>query len=109
MMNLINVEIDEVSVMMKNEWSSNVRKKLISQIEGKLSSAGSKSRFIMKFGQKPYLTSFNKAITKVILNLRLNMLEIRDNFKNSGTENVCPMCLDEKDSTEHFVGVRFVW
>ena len=57
----------------------------------------------MKFGQKPYLTSFNKAITKVILNLRLNMLEIRDNFKNSGTENVCPMCLDEKDSTEHLL------
>ena len=41
MMNQIEVEIDDVSVMTKNEWSSNVRKKLISQIEGKLSSAGS--------------------------------------------------------------------
>ena len=49
------------------------------------------------------LVILDKQKVNTLLNFRLNMIELKENFKNAKLSNKCPFCQDEKDNTEHFL------
>ena len=77
------------------------RERIVDRIEQRLLVAGTKSRFIRKFGQKSYITDLDKVNVRKVLYFRLNMVELKENFKGKNGDGLCPMCNSELDTSEH--------
>ena len=64
-----------------------------------------KLRFCSTFSRKKYTTkgSINFDTAKSIMKLRLNMLEVKNNYKGTARNDTCDLCA-EIDTTEHLFG-----
>ena len=62
-----------------------------------------KLRFLSNFGRKRYteMGRYDFNITKNIMKLRLNMIEVKCNYKGQNNGEVCGLCGVERDTTEH--------
>ena len=62
-----------------------------------------KLRFCSNFKRKSYTLTGNLSFNdiKSIMKLRLNMLELKSNYKGNNKNETCDLCKTEKDTTEH--------
>ena len=61
-----------------------------------------KLRFVKEFKAKSYINDLTLNDFKIMMNLRLNMVEVKANFKGNFKNNLlCPLCEVEIDTTEH--------
>ena len=81
-----------------------IEKEVMEKVKGM-----TKTRFLTKFGRHDYLKTCNMATSKEIMKIRLNMVEIGENFrgKYAGTLrngiSWCLACGDEAETTEHVI------
>ena len=62
-----------------------------------------KLRFTRKFKRQEYVQTCSMAKVKKIMNLRLNMTELKANFRGKYNDNLCPACGIEEETTEHVI------
>ena len=61
-----------------------------------------KLRYLKDFAQKPYVSDLNLTDFTTILKLRLNMTQVKCNYKKHFIENLlCELCKEKLDTTEH--------
>ena len=79
-----------------------IQKRLERRIEQE-SKEKTKLRFCGGFSRKKYLMKGNmsKNMVKGILKTRLNMLELNCNYKSDSRSEMCDLCKQERDTTEH--------
>ena len=66
-----------------------------------LSQQRTKLRFCNDIKRKIYLTSLSFQEAQLIMKTRLNMLEVKCNYKGSFNDLSCNLCKCESDTTEH--------
>ena len=62
-----------------------------------------KLRFTRSFKRQEYVKVCSMAKVKKIMNLRLNMTELKANFRGKYDDNLCPACGMEEETTEHVI------
>ena len=69
----------------------------------KYASNKTKLRFIKenKISEKIYISKLNQKLVKIIMSLRLNMMEIKENDHARYGDPICPLCHLETDTGEH--------
>ena len=60
-----------------------------------------KLRFTKRFARQEYLNECKMEEVKKIMKLRLNMVELKANFKGKYSDTLCPACKMEEETTEH--------
>ena len=61
-----------------------------------------KLRFCTNFNRKSYFNQYPIDKVNIILKLKLNMLELKSNFKSQfNNNNTCNLCETHEDTTEH--------
>ncbi|XP_066934534.1 uncharacterized protein [Clytia hemisphaerica] len=96
-------EIDTTSVkdISKNEWKKRIRKAITKSIENEEWTKRTKSRNSKGFERKKYLDETDKATMRNILSMKVNMIEVKMNYKGKYRDIKCPICKTEDDTTEH--------
>jgi hypothetical protein len=99
----VNVDFEEVMNYTKNEWKKYINKAINKRISKELEETGTKGRFMDGTNRrKRYIDSGNVKTTTGIMRIRLNMVEVKCNYKGKYKGNLtCPMCKIENDTTEH--------
>ena len=87
---------------LKNILKSRINKRLDMFIK-KEAKTKTKLRFCSDFKRKKYTKkgNINFSDAKCIMKLRLNMTELRSNYKGSSESDICGLCKDKNDTTEH--------
>ena len=63
-----------------------------------------KLRFIKEYSQKQYITELDFKRCKMMMEIRLNMIEIKCNYEGIFKDNLkCEMCKLGNDTTEHLL------
>ena len=88
--------------MTKNEWKKSIKKLIETKVENEDWRKRTKSRFVTDMKRENYVDETDKMTMRNIMKIRLNMLELKANFKgNHKTNTKCPACKVSEDSTEH--------
>jgi len=101
----VNDKLKEVTNESKRIWKKRIEqavdeKRLIEFNEHK----GSKSRLLTNLKREKYIHELPKNEVTDILNIRLNMTDLKDNYRNSNlTTQSCPFCNENKHTTEHVI------
>ena len=109
--NTYGLNVVELKKMSKNQLKTDIKRKIKSAIEKELQEQRSKTklRFCTEFGQKRYLSSLNHKDAILMIKTRLNMLELKGNFKNKYTEGLtCELCDEADDDTEHLFECKYI-
>ena len=91
----------------KSRWKKEVKEKIGADVERIMVTEKSerrKMRFLQKRGVDTYLQKIYNEEARMGIKIRLNMVEWIDD--NLGQESVCPLCREEKDTTEHVFACR---
>ena len=100
-----NIIITEVPTMTKREIKKKVKEKIkceVNRIIEEEINEKTKLRFIKEFGLNPYLEELELYESKIIMKIRLNMIETKCNYKGNYKNNLlCELCKKENDTTEH--------
>ena len=104
----INIKKEVIQKYKKSEWKKHVKEKITKKIEEDLQKqyeSKTKLRFLKgkQFQQEQYFKVANAAQCKLIMEIRLNMLDLKMNFKGMYDDTVCTGCFAEEESTEHFL------
>jgi hypothetical protein len=98
----IRLSEDQVKGKLKSEWKKEVKERVQEKVTKDLEEKkkeGKKLRFLRVKGHETYLNDVHNDDARMAIKIRLNMLEwIEGNF---GKETKCPLCKQEKDTTEH--------
>ena len=91
---------------LKSEWKQEIKKKLVAAIEKEFSSETeqkTKLRFQRgkSFGAEEYVEQCDANTCQRIMNLRLNMVQCKANYKNMYTDLLCVVCNEQIETTEH--------
>jgi hypothetical protein len=101
-LNMVSEE-ERIMEMLKSEWKKVVKEKIEiavrEEVEGKLNMT--KLRFIKDAQQKEYLKECRMEEVKKIMQVRLNMTELKPNFIGEYRDRTCPACEREEETTEH--------
>ena len=62
-----------------------------------------KLRFVEDTEMKDYVRECRMDVVKEIMKIRLNMTELKPNFRGKYLDRLCPACHEEEESTEHVV------
>ena len=65
-----------------------------------------KLRFLQKFEKQEYIRSCKMEEVKKIMKVRLNMVELKANFRGKYEDTTCPACNEEEETTEHDIRCR---
>ena len=102
----------KICELKKSGWKKMVKEGLQKIIESEVMEkvkGMTKTRFLTKFGGHDYLKTCNMATSKEIMKIRLNMVEIGENFRGKDTSAVkngiswCLACGEEAETTEHVI------
>ena len=107
-MNIIQLETDteKIEKISKSNWKEMVKDRIEKVIEEEVElKAGetTKMRFIKKFEKQKYIKECNMATVKEIMKIRLNMVEVGENFRGKDGLEYCAACSKEKETTEHVI------
>ena len=101
--NEFEIEGRNVNDQTRSEWKREVTKRISERMNEQMKECTkTKSRFLKTWGRKGYITKLRVDEAKRVLETRLNMLPIAENFKgtNDITTTRCEKC-NEKLTTEH--------
>lgn len=62
-----------------------------------------KLRFTKTTGRQKYLDVCKREQVRKIMKMRLNMIELKSNFKGKYDNTICPACEKEEETTEHVI------
>ena len=85
---------------LKNLVKKKINQELDNEIR-KLAKEKTKYRFCTQRGKKEYLEKVGFTEARLMMKVRLNMIEVRSNYKNQYQDLRCSLCKVETDSTEH--------
>ena len=105
---------------LKSGWKREVKNKIRKETEKIIRAKceeSTKSRTVLggAYEVKEYYRTLPIKVSKEGLKYRLHMVNIPMNFKNSWSDLSCPLCMEERGSTEHFFtctrteSLRAVW
>ena len=102
----INTNIQSIKNKTKSTWKQEVKKKLQKAIEKKYreeTASKTKLRFQRDktFGKEEYIEKCDAGMCQKIMNLRLNMVDCKMNFKNANEDTNCLTCNHSEETTEH--------
>ena len=98
------LEIEEIPTYnkqaLKREIKDKIRNKIKESIEEKRIEM-KKLRFINGNGRQEYIGKLDTKTAVELMKVRLNMADLKANFRNKGKEPWCSLCLSQEDTTEH--------
>ena len=95
------IDTTKVKEMTKNTWKKMIRKAITERVQNEEWTKQTKSRNCKVFGRKKYLDETDKGTMRNILRMRLNMIEVKMNYKGKYNDMKCPICKKEDDTMEH--------
>ena len=109
----IDLKVDTVNKQKKPTFKKNIKEKINKALHNWLkeeSNQKTKLRFLREeeYTEKEYLKKCNFQKCKSIMRLRLNMLDVKANFKNGHEEIMCTACRTHEDTTEHLVQCKIM-
>ena len=99
-----NISIQEVRNMSKMALKKEIKIRINDCVEKEIEEKKKvmkKLRFIEGFNKNQYLKTLGTKDAITILKTRLNMLDIKANFRGKYRDETCDLCETEEDSTEH--------
>ena len=101
-----NIDLDPNETS-KSIWKKHIKDKIKKQNTKEVTEnckEKTKARFVKndQYKLKSYLSEVPLKDAKQILKVRLNMIKIPGNYKNSGQSVICPLCKEDEGSTEHY-------
>ena len=109
--NKYNLGVQLIKCMKKGKLKKLLKERIRKRLERKLeieSREKTKLRFCGGFSRKKYIMKGNmsKNMIKAIMKTRLNMLELTCNYKGKNRSEICALCKDGRDTTEHIFECR---
>ena len=104
-----NFILDNIRTMNKIEFKKEVKKRINNHIEQELEEKKKvmkKLRFIDGVRNNQYLKDLRTQEALIILKTRVNMLDLKANFRGKYSNELCELCKSEEDSTEHLFSCR---
>ena len=99
---IYNIELEKVKTTSKGEWKKTIKGAINKTVEKGKWRENTKSRFVKSCKREKYVDETNKDEMTGIMKLRLNMIDLRMNYKGKYPENTrCPVCKSSDDTTEH--------
>jgi hypothetical protein len=102
----IETNVEEVELSSKSVWKAKVKNQILEKIQTEIeekTSTMSKLRFVEQFEKKEYIKQCNMSVVKRIMKMRLNMTEVKRNFRGKYNDMLCPACGIEEETTEHVI------
>ena len=104
----INTSVQSLKNKKKSVWKQEVKKKILKAIEQKYeeeTANKTKLRFQQgkTFGKEEYVEQCDARMCEKIMNLRLNMVNCKMNFKNANEDTTCLVCDHSEETTEHLL------
>ena len=90
----------------KSEWKKKVKDELNKHVAKEMEQHREKMtklRFTQEFGRQNYVTECTMSKVKKIMKLKLNMTELKANFKGKYRDTMCSACGKETETTEHVI------
>ena len=99
-----NLKEDEIAQYTKQDLKKEIKAKIAKEIEEKIGQKKlemTKLRFTDGKGKKEYIERLNTKEAIIMLKARLNMLELKSNYKSKYQDLTCELCGEGEDKTEH--------
>ena len=99
-----NLSIQLITAMTKEQLKTIIKTRINTLLTIKVSEEAktrTKLRFCSDFKKKQYLSILGFNETRTILKLKLNMIELKCNYKGQKREETCNLCKMHSDTTEH--------
>ena len=96
--------VEEILKIKKSTWKKNLKEKIENEVVEEMKQHRErmkKLRFTKQFKRQEYIEKCSMKKVKKIMKLRLNMIELKDNFKGKYEDKICPACRMENETTEH--------
>ena len=97
---------DEVMNIKKSAWKKEVKEKINKMVGDEMEQQKEKMtklRFTGRFEQQEYVGKYRMEKVKKIMQMRLNMTDLKANFKGKYDDRKCPACGIEDETTEHVI------
>ena len=100
-----DITIEEVITSNRYDLKEKAEQKIQEHLEKMLNeNTKTKLRFIKEFKKKEYITNMQFQGSIIMMKTRLNMIEVKCNYKNKYKNNLkCELCKKEEDNTEHLI------
>ena len=102
-----DIDITKMAEKSKEQMKKKIKNTIMQRLQTELSELKkekTKLRFIEKFEQKKYLEELTFEDTIEMMKLRLNMIEVKCNYKGMYKNNLrCDVCKSSDDTTEHIL------
>ena len=96
------IELNNVTNSSKGEWVESIKRAINETVESGNWRESTKSRFVKSCKREKYIDETSKEETRKIMKVRLNMLDLKMNYKGKYPDNrECPVCKISDDTTEH--------
>ena len=95
---------DEINLWTKQKLKKEIKEKIRKDIEKVIEikkTEMSKLRFTDGKGRKEYMDELEAKEAMLIMRARLNMLELKGNYRSMYKDGICDLCGEEEESTEH--------
>ena len=99
-------EEEEIIKYRKSEWKAKVKDQLNKWVKKEMAEQKSrmkKLRFTNMNGKQEYVEKCKMEQVRKIMKVRLNMTELKANFKGKHNETICSACEVEEETTEHVI------
>ena len=106
-----NIDINKIEEETPAKFKKRVQTKINEKLEEELKKEvdqKTKMRFCASMKTEKYLEHLGYSEAKMVLKLRLNMTELKCNYKNQYTDLKCNLCKEENDTTEHLFACKIL-
>ena len=103
-----SIQIDEIRNEEATKFKKNIKNKINKKLDEEilqLSKEKTKLRFCTNAKKKEYIEKLGYLEAKAIMKLRLNMIEVKCNYKGQYKEHRC-QCQESEDTTEHLFNCK---
>ena len=90
----------------KSAWKKEIKEKIENIVRKELEDEArtkTKLRFTENFGRQEYLKECRMEEVKRIMKVRLNMVDLKANYKGMYEDTLCPACKIAEETTEHVI------
>ena len=102
----VDINLKQIEKISKSNWKKIIKKQIETKIQRELNQQteiNTKLRFLKgkKFEKEKYINETDEKTCQVIMSIRLNMINVKKNYKNQYTDAICVGCFEEDETTEH--------